>query len=67
MNHQENVSAWKLFRNRLSGWQEAYMNCLDWEYIALQSGLKRASEKFWALEKRIRQDKCNTGVVAEVR
>ena len=66
MIYKVNESDWKLFRSRLPGWQEAYMNCLNQEYIALLSGPEKASDKFWTLEKRIRHDKRNTGVVAEV-
>ena len=66
MNHQISESDWKLFRIRLPGWQEAYMDQLNNEYIAILSGPEKASDKFWTLEKRIRQDKRDTGVVAEV-
>ena len=66
MIYKVNESDWELFRSRLPGWQEAYMNRLNQEYIALLSGPEKASDKFWTLEKRIRQDKRNTGVVAEV-
>ena len=45
---------WKLFRSKLPGWQEAYMEKLNQEYIELLSGEGNASSKFWALEKRIR-------------
>ena len=48
---------WKLFRSKISDWQEAYMEKLNQEYIELLSGDGYASDKFWALEKRIREDK----------
>ena len=48
---------WRLFRSRLPIWQEAYMERLNREYIALLSGTGSASEKFWELEKRIHEDK----------
>ena len=57
-----NESDWKLFRSRLPGWQEAYMARLNKEYIELLSGPGTASDKFWELEKRIRQDKKAVGV-----
>ena len=57
---------WKLFRSRLPGWQEAYMDRLNQEYAALLNGPGDPSEKFWALEKRIRADKRNVGVQAEM-
>ena len=54
---------WKLFRSRVPGWQEAYMDRLNKEYIELLSGEGNASEKFWALEERINKDKKNKGVI----
>ena len=54
---------WRLFRSRLPIWQEAYMERLNREYIALLSGTDSASEKFWELEKRVREDKKRGGVV----
>lgn len=54
---------WRLFRSRLPIWQEAYMERLNREYIALLSGTGPASEKFWELEKRMREDKRRGGVV----
>jgi hypothetical protein len=44
---------WKLFRERVSGWQEHYMEQLNKEYIELLSSPGKASEHFWKLEKRI--------------
>ena len=55
---------WKLFRKLLPGWQEAYMERLTKEYIELLSSDRQASDKFWALDKRIKQDKRCTGVLA---
>ncbi len=53
---------WKLFRNKIAGWQEAYMEKLNQEYIELLSADGNASEKFWDLEKRIKKDKRSIGV-----
>ena len=53
---------WALFREKISDWQEAYMNKLNKEYIELLRGEGRPSEKFWTLEERIRNDKKDTGV-----
>lgn len=58
---------WKLFRERLPGWQEAYMESLNREYIELLSGKEPASKKFRALEKRIRKDKRQPGVQLELK
>ena len=57
---------WKLFREKLPAWQEAYMDRLCREYMALLSGEGGASNKFWALEKRIREDKQSPGVIASI-
>ena len=54
---------WKLFRKLLPGWQEAYMERLAKEYMELLSSDRQASDKFWALDKRIKQDKRRTGVL----
>lgn len=58
---------WKLFRLRLPQWQEAYMDRLNREYLDLLSGEGDPSDKFWALEKRIRRDKRSPGVLVELR
>ena len=57
---------WKLFRNKISDWKEAYMEKLTKEYVALLSGKGNASDKFWKLEKRIREDKKDCGVQCEM-
>lgn len=58
---------WKLFRKLLPGWQEAYMDRLNREYAQILAGEGNSSDKFWALEKRIRQDKRRPGVQLELR
>ena len=61
-------SDWKLFRKRLPGWQESYMEKLVGEYMGMLSGEGLASEKFWALEKHVNEDKRRPGVmVSDVR
>lgn len=57
---------WKLFRSKISEWQEAYMEKLNKEYIELLSEEGNASDKFWALEKKIREDKKDCGVQCEM-
>jgi len=59
-------SDWKLFRNRIVDWQEAYMDRLGKEYIELLSEEAVPSEKFWRLEKRIKEDRKRVGVRAEM-
>ena len=55
---------WKLFRELLPEWQEAYMERLVKKYIELLSSDRQASDKFWKIDKRIKQDKRRTGVLA---
>jgi len=64
-NHGFTEADWKLFRMRLPDWQERYMEKLIEEYKALLSTDEPASEKFWNLEKRIKNDKKDTGVLAQ--
>ena len=53
---------WKLFQERIPEWQERNMERLNREYVALLTGEGEASEKFWALEKRISRDRRSLGV-----
>ena len=53
---------WTLFRTKLAGWQEAYMDRLCREYIELLSKDENPSERFWQLNKRIKEDKRKAGV-----
>ena len=47
---------WKLFRERLPGWQERYMDKLTREYAEfLTDDSHQPSERFWTLNKRIRE------------
>ena len=58
---------WELFREKLSGWQENYIEGLVTEYANfLNDDKKPASEKFWELEKRIKEDKRHPGVIMEM-
>lgn len=58
---------WKLFRSKIAGWQEAYMDELNKGYIELLSEDDKPSEKFWKLEKKIKDDRKHTGVVVDMR
>lgn len=53
---------WKLFRSKIAGWQETYMDKLNKEYMVILNGDGNASEKFWKLEERIKEDKKDCGV-----
>ena len=57
---------WTLFRNKIADWQEAYMNRLNKEYIELLSEDANPSEKFWGLDKKIKEDRKKTGVQLEM-
>lgn len=53
---------WKLFQEKLGGWQENYMDRLIQEYITLQQSEAAPSQKFWAINNRIREDRKRPGV-----
>lgn len=57
---------WKLFRKLLPEWQEAYMERLICSYLELLNGPQKASDKFWALEERLRKDQHDVGVQARM-
>lgn len=58
---------WKLYRERVSDWQEHYMEQLTKEYVELLTSPGNASDHFWELEKRIKQDKKHPGVLIKLR
>ena len=58
-----NEKDWKLFRSRLPGWQETYMERIIEEYRELLGSEEQASAKFWALDERIKRDKRTPGVL----
>ena len=59
---------WKLFTERLPLWQERYMGKLVEDYINILSNkTKEASDKFWALDQIIKEDKKSPGVRLEIR
>ena len=57
---------WKLFRNKIADWQESYMDRLGKEYIELLSEDVNPSDKFWSLDKRIKEDKKKIGIQLEM-
>ena len=63
---ESSKSDWKLFRERVVDWQEAYMERLVNEYMDLLDGAENASDKFWKLEERIKKDKKHPGVMLEL-
>lgn len=58
---------WKLYRVRVSDWQEHYMKQLTKEYAELLTSPGNASDHFWELEERIKRDKKHPGVLIELR
>ena len=54
---------WKLFQEKVPIWQERYMEKLIKEYIEMLSNSGEASERFWELEKRIKNDCRHPGVI----
>lgn len=58
---------WTLFKTKIVDWQESYMDRLNREYIELLSGDGDPSDKFWALDKRIRADRRRPGVLLQMR
>ena len=57
---------WKLFREKPPNWQESYMERLCKEYVELLTCDKKGSERFWALEERIKKDRKAPGVILSV-
>lgn len=57
---------WTFFKNKIPDWQESYMDKLNKEYIELLSEDANPSEKFWKLDKRIKEDRKKTGVQLEM-
>ena len=65
MGMDVNEKDWKLFRKNLPDWQENYMEKLIKEYVDFLKGDGLASDKFWELEKKIKKDKKNPGVLLQ--
>ena len=57
---------WTLFKEKIVIWQENQMTKLCGEYVELLSSSAPGSEKFWALDKRLRHDKSSAGVSIEM-
>ena len=57
---------WKLYREKIPEWQEAYMEKLITSYVKYLEGEEPASTKFWELEKKIKCDRKNPGVLIEL-
>lgn len=58
---------WKIYREKIGEWQETYMDRLCREYVQLLQSDAAPSERFWALEERIKEDKTRPGVRIELR
>ena len=66
-NNWESKRDWILFRERIAGWQEAYIGRLNREYIELLSRDGPETEKFRELDRRLQRDKNRVGVQTEMR
>lgn len=53
---------WILYREKIPGWQEDYMERLIRQYSEFLSSDLPASSKFWELEERVKRDKKTPGV-----
>ena len=58
---------WNLFKSKIAGWQENYMEKLNKEYMEIISGNESASDKFWKLEERIKRDRKRKGVIINLQ
>lgn len=58
---------WKCFKKNIGNWQENYIRKLNLEYIDILNSDLPASEKFWTLENRIKNDKNSKGVIIDMR
>ena len=63
----ESKSDWVLYRERIGIWQERYMERLCREYCEMLQKDKPATDRFWALQKRINKDKNTPGVAVTLR
>ena len=62
-----NKHDWQLLKKRLPGWQEAFMSSRIREYTKLLSDeIKLASNRFWQLDKMIKEDRKISGVIVEL-
>ena len=62
-----NKQDWQLLKKRLPGWQEAFMSSRIREYTKLLSDeTKLASNRFWQLDKMIKEDRKISGVIVEL-
>lgn len=63
---EPSIRDWNLFRAKIAGWQESYMEKLVMKYRDFLNEDLPASTKLWGLEKKIKQDKKMPGVILEV-
>ena len=59
---------WKLLRVKIAEWQERYMAHLIQEYMQLLSDeTQNPSDRFWALEKKVKNDRRHPGVLIRLQ
>lgn len=57
---------WALYRRKMPVWQENYMEHLCKEYAEILTSDEQASDRFWMLWERIKEDRKSTGVIARM-
>ena len=62
-----NESDWKKFRKLLPDWQRRYMERLVADYLRMLQSEIPVDDRFWKLEKRVRQDARKTAVCCDMR
>lgn len=59
---------WMLYRKKICIWQENFMAKLCNEYVTiLCNNNKKPSEKFWTLQRRLKEDQHFAGVIVEMK
>jgi len=67
MNYEIIKRDWKLFKEKIADWQEAYIDKVNKEYVEiLLAKDTNPSDKFWTLDERIKKDKKKAGVQIEM-
>ena len=61
--YEVNEKDWKLFRNKLIDWQENFIEKTIEKYKELLNKNIKASKKFWELDKLIKKDKKQSGIM----
>lgn len=66
VNYDFQEKDWKVLKANIANWQEKYMADLIKEYIDFLQSTNLASEKFWYLNRRIKEDQKKISVCCEM-